>query len=93
MDIFCDKCKSFLDITHVELGSLGNVEFSVAPCEDCLNEKQEEIDTLEAGQDDARHWEAQCFELESQLEDAQSWETRCLRLEAQALVVVGSKKR
>lgn len=82
MDIYCDECKSLLSITHVEIGSLGTVEFSVESCSRCLEVKQDEIDDLEAALDQTEHWEAQCIELESQLEDALSWETRCALLEA-----------
>jgi DNA-directed RNA polymerase subunit M/transcription elongation factor TFIIS len=82
MDIYCDECKSLLSITHVEIGSLGNVEFQVEVCQECLDKKQDEIDTLEANLEDYEHWEAQCIDLESQLEDALSWEARCMDLEA-----------
>lgn len=81
MDISCEVCKSLLSITHVELGSLGVVEFQVEVCQDCLDKKQEEIDDLEVVLEAVEDWETQCHDLEERLKDAEQWEDRCVDLE------------
>jgi hypothetical protein len=57
-----------LTITKANTDTYYDLDITVEPCSQCLEGKQDEIDTLEADLEDAERWESECSDLEAQIQ-------------------------
>jgi len=73
MDVRCSQCGTTLDITRVDTDNNFDLEIEVVPCDICLEEeKQDEIDTLEARLEDEAHWQDDYYELEERIKELEN---------------------
>lgn len=72
MKITCSECGSDIRVISVDTDGYFDLDVTAEPCQECLAQKQDDIEHLESELADAEHWEEDCLELEQQIKELES---------------------